>query len=297
MEEFYIIYRALQNWRKIQDVRMYRDVQWCRDPEHILDDLSWPLPPFQEFFEWALKQPGLHLPHLTLEGWAPARFAVNFDVDTVDEEVSGSSSDEEATVDVPSQDVPVVTVFAHSDKFEKYFNPAHGVSVRTSDNLGIGDMRNVIAKFQDFLTKHADAPLVHLNLLVYCGVTSPSEKFLKSTIAMWKQKQPIIMTIFSMTRDLHWYKLDHKLILDHQVLTKSEVETKLVSKGIDPKKLPHIRACDPVVQLLALRAGTVVQIKVPLDSIEDYIYRIVVESGAEEDEAPDDEDDAPDDST
>lgn len=310
MEEFSIVHKAFQIWDKIQRARGYQDVRFHCAPDRIADEsqLTWPLPPFQTFFDWVLNQPGVCLPHLRLEGRVPISYAVSFDEESEseaseDEDDGGGSGGGAAKgyQDGASKGyAPIITVFAHSDKFEKEFNPAHGVSVRTGDNLGISEMREVIAKFRTFLAKHHDAPIVHLNLLVYCHVTSPSEKFLHKFFARYKHRQRLITTTFSMQKDLQWFKLDHRLILPHHVMSEQEVETELRKDGIAATHLPQIRTSDPVAQLMALHPGVVVRIKVPLDSLEDTVYRIVVESAgsdANEDELADEEEPGNDEST
>jgi DNA-directed RNA polymerase subunit H (RpoH/RPB5) len=303
MEEFSTIHTALQTWDKIQRARGYQETQFHCDTDHITRTvgaitITWPMPPFQSFFNWVINQPGVCLPHLQLEGRVPISYAVSFDEKETEED-SDEDECEEREEDGPKY-APTITVFAHSDKFEKEFNPAHGVSAQTGDNLGISEMREVIAKFQKFLAKNRDAQIVHLNLLVYCHVTSPSEKFLQKFFARYRHRHRLITTIFSMQKDLQWFKLDHKLILPHQIMSEQEVDDELRKDGIDVTHLPHIRTSDPVAQLLALRPGVIVRIKVPLDSLEDTVYRIVVESaeaGTSEDDVAQEEENCNDEST
>jgi DNA-directed RNA polymerase subunit H (RpoH/RPB5) len=288
MEDVTIIHRALSTWDRIQQARHYEQLAFYFDPEYVVPTygsdkmvLSWPLPPVESFFNWVLSQPGVYLPHLTLEGRAPM-----FDAVPLTEDSDDSESDEELegggeSGQRPTQFAPAITVFAHSDKFEKEYSPAQGVPIRTSDNLGVSEMRAVLAKFQRFLKKHADAPLIHLNALVYCNVTSPSEKLLHDFFDRWKQRRPVITTVFSMVNDLQWFKLDHKLILPHQILSKEAIDAELVKTGVDMRQLPQLHTCDPVAQILALRPGMIVKIRVPLDSLDDIIYRIVVERSAD----------------
>lgn len=263
MKEFQIIFKALNTWHQVCDARNYQNVRMLYDEEHILDELSWPLPSFDDFFVWCLKQPGLHLPHIWLEGEMPIPHIEPF-------------SETESHPQTRAM-APTITVFAHSDKFDKEFNPAHGVDIYTKDNLGISEMRAVTSKFQEFMAKWPDAPLVHLNLLVYSKSTSPSDKFMANFIKkQCDAGQNIVFTSFSMTHDLHWFLLDHKLVLPHHIMTSDEVQNELRDYHIQPTRLPQLQTTDPVANYLALCPGNIVRIHVPLDTTEDVIYRIVV---------------------
>ncbi len=290
MEELGYIYKAFQTWDKICHARGYQSLHMViLDPERVLDPFPWPVPSFDEFFTWCLRQPGFSLPYMQLEGLARGPHVEQF----------GSATDN-APVERPAiqaiegVDIPMLTVFAHSDKFEKEYNPSYGVDARLEDNLGITEMRTVIAQYQQFLEHHIDAPLVHLNLLVYFHVTSPSEKLLLKYLSRYQTPtRRIVVTIFSMRKDLQWFMLDHQLVLHHKVLSSVEIERELTSQGGIAVRLPQIRTTDPVARILGLCPGTVVRIDVPLDSLQDPIYRIVVEGNEQtfEDETEEEDND------
>jgi len=160
-------------------------------------------------------------------------------------------------------------------------------------------MRAVIAKFEAFLHKHRTSPLVHLNLLIYCNVTSPSEKQLHKFFEKYRHRCKLVTTTFSMQRDLQWFKLDHKLILPHHIMSEEEVDAELRKDGIDVTHLPHLLTSDPVAQLMGLHPGMIVRLCIPLDALTDVVYRLVVEvdkGGSTEEEVVQGEDD-PDDTS
>lgn len=286
MEEFGVIHTALKIWERVCDVRKYHSLRFIVDAEHICEPLSWPIPPFPEFFTWCLRQPGFILPHIQLEGCAPCPHLESFSPEEEEEDYGPDLDNTAAITDnltneaaTPLPEVPALVVFAHSTKFEKGFNPTYGVDIRTDDNLGIGEMRDVVLKVKAFLRRHMDAPMIHINLILYCNVTSPSAKYMFQELAPYQTPtRRIVSTIFSMKNDLHWYMLDHHLVLPHHVLTDAEIETELRSKGVDVLQLPRIRTSDPVARIMGLCPGTVVRIDVPLDAVQDHIYRIVVEA-------------------
>ena len=203
MEELFFIYKGLCTWHRICESRSYQKGTVIRNKEHILDELHWPLKEYSDFFEFCLRQPGTLLPYIQLEHEVPIQYR--------------EGTDEKESVEIGHS----LTVFAHSDKFDKEFNPAYGVDIRTNDNLGIEQMREVVDKFTHFLDKYQDCPLLHLNLLVYFNVTSPSRKYLMEFLkTQYSNGRHIIVTIFSIQKDLQWFLMDHQLVLNHIILRR-----------------------------------------------------------------------------
>lgn len=71
--------------------------------------------------------------------------------------------------------------------------------------------------------------------------------------------------------------LNHELVPKHELLTPEEALKALKELGVEPDKLPWIRASDPVVRAIRARPGDIIKIirKSPTAG-EVVVYRYVV---------------------
>lgn len=270
MHEFKLIHNAFQTWNEICQARNYTNYKWIiSQPEKIVNgeeglisffDIS-----FQDFFKWFLKQPSSPLPYIELHAQAPS--------------VYHCLKKKETGI------IPTITLFSHSDNFNKERNPILGLYHTTPDNVGVGESRELLKQMDNFIAQHIDSTtILHINLLTVGGITSPSLKFLSKFIESKQTPQcQIVFTQFSMTQDLQWNKLNHRLTLPHIICSRFECILLEEEHGIQinaPDVMPQLFVTDAIAQLKAFASGLLIRVDVPLGTVQDTIYRLVTENQA-----------------